>query len=83
MCAFESLWMRLMFMCPKTSIVSRDTQHERRPFLRGDHACRKGIATMFVWNGNHRSTAARLRGDTSIDVLIPKSDWNRWRTCRR
>jgi hypothetical protein len=48
----------------------------------GERACRRRITTLFVWNGNHRGAAARLRGDRDIDVLVPKTDWNRWRTCR-
>lgn len=48
-----------------------------------DRSCKRGIEQMFVWNGNHRVAAARLRGQKNVQVLVPVSDWKRWRTCRR
>ena len=49
----------------------------------GERACRRGAGELFVWNGNHRVAAARLRGQQTIAVLIPRSDLKRWQTCRR
>ena len=38
----------------------------------------KGKGTLYVPNGNHRVAAARARGDTHIEAVVPKSDWERW-----
>lgn len=48
-----------------------------------ERSCRRGIAQLFVWNGNHRVAAARLRGQREIAVLVPRSDWQRWHSCRQ
>lgn len=49
----------------------------------GERSCRRGADQMFVWNGNHRVAAARMRGQHSVPVLVPVSDWRRWKTCPR
>ena len=46
----------------------------------GARSCRKNVDELFVWNGNHRVAAARLRGDRTIEVLVPISDYRRWKT---
>jgi len=48
-----------------------------------ERSCRRGHQQLFVWNGNHRIAAAKLRGQREVEVLVPLSDWRRWLTCRR
>lgn len=45
-----------------------------------ERSCKRGMQQLFVWNGNHRVSAARLRGDANIAVLVPRSAWRRFKT---
>jgi len=44
----------------------------------GAFAARRGRRDAFVANGNHRVLAARMRGDESIEAVMPEADYLRW-----
>jgi len=51
------------------------------PAIQGGYNARshgRGKATVYVPNGNHRVAAAKLRGDTHIEVIMPTADFELW-----
>lgn len=58
--------------------AERDTPMPAISATYNDRSHGKGKPTLYVPNGNHRVAAARARGDTHIEALVPKSDWDRW-----
>jgi 8-oxo-dGTP pyrophosphatase MutT (NUDIX family)/GNAT superfamily N-acetyltransferase len=46
--------------------------------LHGAFSASKGSQRAYVVNGNHRVAAARARGDTHIEAMMPVEDWNRF-----
>ena len=46
----------------------------------GARSAKRGRKKGFVADGNHRVRAAKLKGHTHIEIMIPKDDWERWQS---
>lgn len=44
----------------------------------GAFSARRGARDAYVKNGNHRVLAARMRGDESVEAIMPAEDFERW-----
>lgn len=59
--------------------AKRDTTPPPASVLYGPRSEKRGRKQAFVADGNHRVKAARQKGHTHIEVMMPKEDWDRFK----